>query len=248
MQGEFKALTLNMHKGFSANNLRYTLEALRVALRDSGCTLVFLQEVSGESRRYRKRLSGWPNTDQLEFLADAVWPHFAYGKNAVTTNGHHGNAIMSAVPIARWHNEDLSLHRVSQRGLLHVTLESGFELISVHLGLFERERHAQLSKLIDYIKEKIDPDAPLLLAGDFNDWRQLSHRRLKQQLGVEEAFEYRTGKLAKSFPATLPLLQMDRLYFRGIRIESVSRPNDPLWRRLSDHSALVADCRSKPRV
>jgi len=28
---EYLALTLNIHKGFSASNLRYTLEALRVA-------------------------------------------------------------------------------------------------------------------------------------------------------------------------------------------------------------------------
>jgi len=38
-KSEYLALTLNIHKGFSASNLRYTLEALRVALRDSGCNL-----------------------------------------------------------------------------------------------------------------------------------------------------------------------------------------------------------------
>ena len=79
---EYLALTLNIHKGFSASNLRYTLEALRVALRDSGCNLIFLQEVSGENSRYHQRIKGWPNTDQLEYLADSDWPHFASGRNA----------------------------------------------------------------------------------------------------------------------------------------------------------------------
>lgn len=69
---EYRALTLNIHKGFSASNLRYTLEALRVVLRDSKCNVVFLQEVSGENSRYYKRIKGWPNTDQLEYLADSV--------------------------------------------------------------------------------------------------------------------------------------------------------------------------------
>ena len=140
---EYRALTLNIHKGFSASNLRYTLEALRVVLRDSKCNVVFLQEVSGENSRYYKRIKGWPNTDQLEYLADSVWPHFAYGRNAATPLGHHGNAILSVTPIGHVHNEDLSLHRLSQRGLLHVTLEEGTELLNVHLGLFERERNRQ---------------------------------------------------------------------------------------------------------
>jgi CRP-like cAMP-binding protein len=51
---EYRALTLNIHKGFSASNLRYTLEALRVVLRDSKCNVVFLQEVSGENSRYAR--------------------------------------------------------------------------------------------------------------------------------------------------------------------------------------------------
>ena len=110
---EYRALTLNIHKGFSASNLRYTLEALRVVLRDSKCNVVFLQEVSGENSRYHKRIKGWPNTDQLEYLADSVWPHFAYSRNAATPLGHHGNANLSATPIGHVHNEDLSLHRLS---------------------------------------------------------------------------------------------------------------------------------------
>ena len=81
---EYLALTLNIHKGSrrAIYAIRYTLKALRVALRDSGCNLIFLQEVSGENSRYHQRIKGWPNTDQLEYLADSVWPHFASGRNA----------------------------------------------------------------------------------------------------------------------------------------------------------------------
>ncbi len=36
---------------------------------------------------------------QFAFLADEIWPHFAYGKNAIYSAGHHGNAILSKHPI-----------------------------------------------------------------------------------------------------------------------------------------------------
>ena len=237
---EYRALTLNIHKGFSASNLRYTVEALRVVLRDSKCNVVFLQEVSGENSRYHKRIKGWPNTDQLEYLADSVWHHFAYGRNAATPLGHHGNAILSATPIGHVHNEDLSLHRLSQRGLLHVTLEEGTELLNVHLGLFERERNRQLSKLIDYVLYNIPEKAPLILAGDFNDWRLTAHKTLVRELKLFEAFESICGAPARTFPAALPLLHMDRIYYRGLTVASANVLWSHNWRWLSDHSALIA--------
>lgn len=139
------------------------------------------------------------------------------------------------------HNEDLSLHRISQRGLLHVTLDEGAELLSVHLGLFERERKRQLRMLVDYILTQIPPESPLILAGDFNDWRLTAHRTLVQELGLTEAFDSICGAPARTFPAALPLLSMDRIYCRGLRVESANVLSNPNWRWLSDHSALVAN-------
>ncbi len=240
MSDEIKVLTLNIHKGFSASNLRHTLEALRVVLRKSNCNLVFLQEISGESKRYLKRINGWPNTNQLEYLADSIWPHFAYGKNALTSDGHHGNAIMSEIPIRCTHNKDLSLYKISQRGVLHATLENGIELLSIHLGLFERERQRQLDQLIDYIRSEIPPEAPLILAGDFNDWRTLAHSRLCNELGLSEAHLASQGFLAKTFPALFPLIAVDRIYCRNLQIKEASLVTSSLWRQLSDHCALSA--------
>ena len=177
-----------------------------------------MQEVSGESRRYHQRIKGWPNTDQLKYLADSAWLHFAYSRNAATPLGHHGNAILSATPIGHVHNDDLSLHWLSQPGLLHATLEEGTELLSVHLGLFERERNRQLSKLIDYVLYNIPEKAPLILVGEFNDWRLTVHKTLVKELKLSEAFESICGAPARTFPAALPLLHMDRICYRGLTV------------------------------
>ena len=46
-------------------------------------------------------------TTQFEFLADSIWSHYAYGKNAIYQHGHHGNAILSELPFAISNNVDV---------------------------------------------------------------------------------------------------------------------------------------------
>ena len=90
-----RVLTVNTHKGFTAFNRRFILPELREAVRSTAADLVFLQEVVGEHDRNSSRYNNWPPTSQYEFLADSMWNDFAYGRNAVYTDGHHGNALLS---------------------------------------------------------------------------------------------------------------------------------------------------------
>ena len=90
-----KILTYNIHKGFNASNRRFVLHEMKDALREINADIVFLQEIQGEHRHKQNRISDWPDTSQFEFLADQVWQHHAYGKNAIYKSGHHGNAILS---------------------------------------------------------------------------------------------------------------------------------------------------------
>jgi endonuclease/exonuclease/phosphatase family metal-dependent hydrolase len=177
----------------------------------------------------------------LEFLADSVWTHHAYGKNAIYQKGHHGNAILSAYPFSAWDNIDVSVVNFSKRGMLHGVTSQGIHLLCTHLGLFERERRLQISKLNSYMREKIPVDEPLILAGDFNDWRKTSHRFLLDQLGLQEAVELGRNKLAKTFPAIFPVLAMDRIYIRGFKVSGCRVMNSSKWRSLSDHCAVLAD-------
>ena len=92
----------------------------------------------------------------------------------------------------------------------------------------------------------VPDDAPLIIAGDFNDWRQRSGDYLAAELGLQEVFETAHGRFAKSFPAAMPLFSLDRIYVRGFAVTEAHVLHGPLWRKLSDHAALTA--RLKPLV
>lgn len=237
----FRVLTLNIHKGFSMGNRRFTLEGIRSKLRETDSNIVFLQEVVGEHERHQNKVPGWPESNQFEFLADSVWSHYAYGKNAIYQHGHHGNAILSELPFTSSTNIDVSRMRFSRRGILHGLLDNGIHLLCAHLGLFENERKLQISDLIQYIKEQIPDSEPLILAGDFNDWRKSAHRQLKSACELKEAYELLHQRLARTFPAITPVLSMDRIYLRGFSVNTVEVLSNSDWRDLSDHCAVLAD-------
>jgi len=82
-------------------------------------------------------------------------------------------------------------------------------------------------------------DEPLIIAGDFNDWRRRAGRHLHASLEVDELFLELEGRHARSFPVWQPLLAMDRIYYRGVRPVSCQRLSTGPWRELSDHAALM---------
>lgn len=221
-------------------NRRFTLEKMRQCLRETESNIVFLQEVIGENEKHRGKIDNWPEKNQFEFLADSVWDHYAYGKNAIYQHGHHGNAILSEIPFTEWNNVNISMMSFSQRGILHGVLESGVHLLCAHLGLFERERRRQIDKLKDYIVNEIPESDSLLLAGDFNDWRKTAHESLLQA-GLIEVSEAANGVLSKTYPALLPCLPMDRIYARGFEVNSAKIMNQSHWRSISDHCAVMAE-------
>ncbi len=244
----FTLLSLNIHKGFALGPKRLVLNKIRDCLRESGASIVFLQEVVGDNQRHQRDLAAWPSESQLEFLADSVWQHHAYGKNAIYQHGHHGNAILSAMPFEQWDNINASIHSFSQRGFLHGTITGNIHLICVHLGLLESERKLQVTHLIEHIQRAIPLDEPFILAGDFNDWRGTAHKRLLAQLDVQEVHECANGRLARTYPAFLPLLSMDRIYVRGFHIEQCSSIAGSHWRDFSDHKALIAKVRLQQKA
>ncbi|MCB1671329.1 MAG: endonuclease/exonuclease/phosphatase family protein [Pseudomonadales bacterium] len=237
---DFSVLTLNIHKGFSTGQRRFTLENIRNCLRDSKASVVFLQEVVGEHRQLARKVPGWPQGNQLEFLADSVWSHHAYGKNAIYQHGHHGNAILSEVPFKSWHNLDVSLLNFSQRGILHGVTANDIHLLCIHFGLFESERRSQARKLVDYINKTIPANAPLILAGDFNDWRKSIHNLLVRELHLQDAHQNLNQRVARTFPSFRPILPMDRIYLRGFQVRTCEIMCNTEWRRISDHCALLA--------
>jgi endonuclease/exonuclease/phosphatase family metal-dependent hydrolase len=231
-----RIVTLNAHQGLGSLRRRGLLAGIRRALRSSHADLVFLQEVGGDEA---------PAAARYEMLADEVWPQFAYGRNAVAGDGHQGNALLSKYPIARWRNVDVSVGRAEPRGLLHCELEIAvagaartLHAVCVHFGLREAHRALQVERLLAEIAA-IPPDAPLVVAGDFNDWRGRAHRQLVRA-GLHEICAAAGGRPARTFPAWCPLLRLDRIYVRGLDARPLALPRRP-WAALSDHAPLAGE-------
>jgi len=241
-----RVLTVNTHKGFALFNRRFVLRELRDAVRRVGADLVFLQEVQGVHHARSRRVVGWPKVPHYEFLADQIWSDFAYGRNAVYPDGDHGNALLSKYPIVRHRNYEISIGPHERRGLLHCVVQptgDGLQLhaICVHLGLREAHRRKQIDKLCAVIRTQVPAEAPLVVAGDFNDWRHRAHEPLRHCDGLSEVFVQAHGRAARTFPARFPFLALDRIYVRNACAHApLALPRRP-WSRLSDHAPLAAE-------
>jgi endonuclease/exonuclease/phosphatase family metal-dependent hydrolase len=250
-----RILSYNIHKGFTTRNRKFVLAEIRDAIREVHPDLIFLQEVLGEHQGHKHRYQDWPEESQFEFLAHELWPHFAYGKNAVYSSGHHGNAILSKFPISFWENIDVSTSKMERRGILHAVIEVPgallgharakssypFHALCVHLGLLEADRARQVDRLCERIDSHVPHGEPLAICGDFNDWRKRASQPLQKKLEVTEAFFSLHGAHARTFPSWLPALRLDRVYFRGMQVQSAETLTGRPWSELSDHIALLVE-------
>ena len=141
--------------------------------------------------------------------------------------------------------------RFERRGLLHCAvqvpgLQQEIHCVCAHLSLFAHSRRRQLDALAGYLEDLVDPACPLIIAGDFNDWRNEADLLLAKRLGLSEVFGGAWGELespGRSFPALHPLLKLDRIYVRGFMVERAQIHSGAPWSKLSDHAALSAHLR-----
>lgn len=240
-----QVLTYNIHKGFSMGNTRFVLHQIRDALESAGVDLIFLQEIQGAHSGHKSLIQGWPDAPQFEFLASRLWPHYAYGKNAIYDEGDHGNAILSKYPFISWENINVSPSRYASRSVLHGVIAipgspKPLHVICIHFGLIPPEQRRQLSILHQRIRSHVPSDAPLIIAGDFNDWTERTERLMQERLGLTDVFKTLTQRPAKTFPVLWPVLPIDRIFYRGTIPHACKCLNKMPWRRLSDHAALYA--------
>ena len=243
-----RIVTYNIHKGFSQFNQHMMVHELREQLHLLGADIVFLQEVQGKHSRHAALIDNWPGEPQYDFLAADVWQATSYASNVIYDHGHHGNAILSGFPIEHSFNQDVTHLRFECRGLLHCkinvpALTQPLHCVCVHLSLFARSRRRQLDALATYLENIADHDSPLIIAGDFNDWRNEADTLLAQRLGLCEVFGGICGEPGvpgRSFPAKKPVLRLDRIYVRGFSVKQAKVHAGKPWSKISDHAALSA--------
>ncbi len=240
MTSILRVATYNIHKGVQGIGPRKRLEIhnLGHAMEQLDADIICLQEVRKLHRRHALNFKHWPELAQAEFLAPEGY-EAVYRTNAVTRHGEHGNAMLSRWPVHSHQHEDMSDHRFEQRGLLHSeVVYDGIVLhvVVVHLGLIRSSRVRQLEQLLRFIDREVPARAPLVVAGDFNDWGTLATRAL-----AELKLNAFAGPRSPTYPSRLPLVQLDYVYARGLEPVSVQVPRGRIWGQMSDHLPLLAE-------
>lgn len=191
--------------------------------------VVALQEVDF---RYHVRRG----VDQLRFLAEATGLQSVWGPVLYGPRGQYGNGLLTRHEVLAVRCIDLSVPRHQRRGALDVDLAvdgTAVRVIAAHLGLGLKERQTQVRRLLQAIAGH--DGAPLILLGDFNEWRPPSRplRRLHRHFG-------RTPGL-RSFPSNFPLLALDRIWVHPRAALVALEVHTSRWARLaSDHLPVRA--------
>ncbi|MDF7676100.1 endonuclease/exonuclease/phosphatase family protein [Neisseriaceae bacterium ESL0693] len=243
--------TYNIHKGMSALNKEVQIAQMAAALQMTAADILFLQEVQGYHGKRIDKFPDFPSQPHYQILSEKLNYYACYGKNAEYKQRHHGNAILSKIPIDLCNNLNISVNHWEQRGLLHCEVQPHdwsvpLVCLCAHLNLREPDRKKQYQAIYDYIHTQVNPDYPLILAGDFNDWRQRSDDGLGKALGlVDVFFDYKNAP--KTFPARLPFLSLDRIYTRHLLVSSAQSLTGMPWQKLSDHLPLIATVKPKEK-
>ena len=112
----------------------------------------------------------------------------------------------------------------------------------MHLSLHERGRSRQIEAISGRLEELASRDLPIIIAGDFNDWRHRATAILERRLGMTEVSVAHHGRALATYPepaagpAARPHL---RARLQGRQAAKVHRGKP--WSMLSDHLAVSAE-------
>ncbi|UYQ91920.1 endonuclease/exonuclease/phosphatase family protein [Chitinophaga horti] len=223
-------LTYNVHHANPPSESKdvINLDTIAHAIRNSGATLVALQELDSVTIRAQKVF-------QLKALADKLGMHYYYGKAIPYEGGGYGVGILSKYPltdtrtvvlpkIAGFKGED----RVVAMGRVELPGGKKVWFASTHLDVTKEENRQLQSNAI--VKLAASLDAPLLIGGDFN--------ATDEKGGMQSLFAYFADASAAKAP-TIPNINPKR------RIDYILFPKTANFRLISEHvlteSAYASD-------
>ncbi len=195
-----------------------------------GADVVGLQEVDTHRDAHG-------HVDQLDLLTRLTGFTAVAGPTLVHTRGRFGNAVLSRHPIVALRRHDLSLPAREPRGAVDVDVawrpRGAVRVVVTHLGLRSGDRRFQVWRLLRTIGE--ERGDPLVLMGDFNEWRPGAPtlRRLTARFGRARAL--------RTFPSRRPLLALDRIWAQPpAALADVAVHRSTLARVASDHLPIRA--------
>ena len=235
---KLRIVTYNIHKGIGGVDRLYRPERIIETLQHYDADIIFLQEVDDNVPRSRFHR-------QVDLIGDALEMHYrAYQHNVKLTKGHYGNAILSRYPLVDIENINLTVSIKKRRQALvaHCQLQNEHQrtllLINCHLGLAGFERVIQLRKILDSpVMKHVHHATPVIIGGDYNDvWNSLG-KNVMIPAGFKPA-----SKKVNTFPAIMPVRQLDHIYYRGEQTCLHSFPgHSKTARQASDHLPLITD-------
>ncbi len=233
---KLRVLTYNIHKCIGGVDRKYNPDRIAQVIEQHNPDVALLQEVDSGVRRSNR-------DHHVDWLGERLnYQHRSFQPNVTVGDGYYGNAILSRYPIESTHDIDLTMRFKKARRCLVAGIQlSEHRLVDVaclHLGLAGFERKWQLRKLLKTLGSDTNGSTgrpPLVVGGDFNDvW--LSLGRVMRSASFYEAGRHGT------FPATIPLIPLDRVFFRGeVQCVSSFSPHQPPVRGASDHRPIIAD-------
>ncbi len=232
-----RILSYNIHKGIGGRDRLYRFERIIQVIGEENPDLICLQEVTRNGPRS-------PSHDQPHLLRESLQAAaFHFQMTVHYKRGGYGNLILSKWPILSVNQVSLHVNRKRPRGAQLVvvdTPEGNLRLINLHLGLAEKVRRWQAETLLLHPAFQEAKEIPTIIMGDFNDWRN----NLASRLFEKHSFAQVTTppKRFRSFPAFLPILSLDKAFFRGsISVTGAQIADNLLARQASDHLPLVVD-------
>ena len=237
-----RVVTYNIHRG---RGLDGRLKPGRIAevLREIDADVIALQEVVCGTDSGREG-------DQGRFLAEELGLHFELGENRKLKGAAYGNVALSRFPLKTVLNHDISIEGYERRGALHtdvcLTEDEILHVFNVHLGTAFLERRHQARRLSARktgLLHNEELRGAKIVLGDFNEWTQgLATEMLGSHLKSVDIRKHLGGGATKTFPAFMPILHLDHIYYDGpleLKALRVHRTRKAIM--ASDHLPLVAE-------
>jgi len=222
-----RVVSYNVHSCIGSDG-RFAPERIAEVLAGLDADLVALQEV--EERRVDGCLVS-------ELLADRLGMHAYPGPTLKRSDADYGNLLLARPAADGVMRHEISVPRREPRGIIEADFgldDVQLRMFVTHLGLSGAERRKQLDLLLSVLER--DGADVRVLAADFNEWFPIGrfHRRLGRGFGRSTRH--------KTFPATLPLLSLDRIYVAPATALKSSRiERSKLARNASDHLPVVCE-------
>ncbi len=199
-------------------------------LAEIDADIVLLQEAD---KRVGQRSGVLPE----DRLAQELGYHFADVSVRPQSHGWHGNAILyrktaTSDPVPK----RIDLPTIEPRGAVAARFAApDIEVIGVHLGLSRGVRAKQLAALNLHMNTA---DHPVLVAGDFNIWKNNNGSALLGDTMIAPGNSFHTSR---------PTAQLDRFALKGnVRCLSSRVHTSALATRASDHFPIVIELEIVP--